>query len=319
MTRESDHVAALRALASSPAARGLADDAAVLDFGGSDLVLTLDTLVEGVHFLSDDPPQDIGWKLVAVNVSDLSAKGATPVGCLYSHALGGSEWDAAFLEGLAAACTHFAIPLLGGDTVRMPAGAPRSFSLTALGRGPAGRKPPERKDARPGDTIWVSGPIGDAGLGLAVLTGTITAGPDASRYLADRYRRPMPQPALGAALAPHVHAMMDVSDGLLVDAERMARASGCAIAIDAQSVPLSDAALSLGDDTLEARLPAMTAGDDYCLLFSAPPASTGAILDIADELGATLHAVGTVSEGLGLSLTYRGSPVSLPERLGYEH
>ena len=199
MNAESAHIEALRALAASPAARGLADDAAVLDFGNDALVLTLDTVVEGVHFLPDDPPGDVAWKLVAVNVSDLAAKGADPVGCLYSHALGEDMWDTAFLAGLAEACAHFAIPLLGGDTVRMPRNAPRSFSLTALGRGPKGRPAPARGDAQPGDRLWVSGTIGDAGLGLAILTGARTAATGCAQVLARRYRRPEPSPANMAA------------------------------------------------------------------------------------------------------------------------
>lgn len=319
MNAESAHIEALRALAASPAARGLADDAAVLDFGGDALVLTLDTVVEGVHFLPDDPPGDVAWKLVAVNVSDLAAKGADPVGCLYSHALGEDLWDTAFLAGLAEACAHFAIPLLGGDTVRMPRNAPRSFSLTALGRGPKGRPAPARGDAQPGDRLWVSGTIGDAGLGLAILTGARTAATGCAQVLARRYRRPEPSPALGRALAPLVNAMMDVSDGLLVDAARMARASDCAIGIAADAVPLSAEAREFAGDTLKSRLAAMTAGDDYCLLFSAPADRSERIREVAANLGRNLYAIGSVSAGQGVTLLHFGDPVPLPKRLGYEH
>ncbi len=319
MAGELAFIHALRAIATDPAARALADDAAVLAIGGETLVLTLDTVVEGVHYLAADPPADVAWKLVAVNVSDLSAKGAAPLGCLYSHALGEDAWDRAFLQGLDEACRHFAIPLLGGDTVRMPQGAPRSFSLTALGTGPKGCPVPSRTAAKAGDRVWVSGTIGDAGLGLAVAQGALHGPGDHPAALLARYRRPMPEPRLGMALAPLVHAMMDVSDGLLVDAGRMAQASGVAIAIDAQAVPLSPALQALVGDGLDARIAAMTAGDDYELLFTAPPGSTAHILAAADEFGRTVTAVGTVDAGGGLALCHDGKPVPLPGTLGYQH
>ncbi|MAC59856.1 MAG: thiamine-phosphate kinase [Novosphingobium sp.] len=316
MTTELALIAALRALAGTPEARGLMDDAAVLEIGGEKLVLTLDTMVESVHFLPGDPPEDIAWKLVAVNASDVSAKGAEPLGCLYSHALGEESWDEAFVAGLAAACAHFRLPLLGGDTVRMPEGAPRSFSLTALGRtkGPV----PSRGGAQAGDRIWVSGTIGDSGLGLSVLTGQEAEG-QAAEWLATRYRRPSPDTPLGPALAPLVSAMMDISDGLLVDGQRMADASGVAVTIGADSVPLSEAFRAVAGDDLPARLAAMTAGDDYCLLFTAPPGHTAQIRETAAALGCEVHAVGGVSAGTGLSVSHKGVPVPLPDQLGYQH
>ncbi|PNU04973.1 thiamine-phosphate kinase [Novosphingobium guangzhouense] len=319
MTGEHAFIHALRAIATDPAARRLADDAAVLRIGGEALVLTMDTVVESVHYLPDDPPQDVAWKLVAVNVSDLSAKGATPVGCLYSHALGDAAWDAAFLAGLDVACRRFAIPLLGGDTVRMPEGAPRSFSLTALGTGQQGCPVPSRTAAQAGDRVWVSGTIGDAGLGLRAALGTIGGNEGDTAALVARYRRPIPEPRLGVALAPLVHAMMDVSDGLLVDASRMAEASGVCIALDIGTVPLSSALVTLVGEDREARLDAMTAGDDYELLFTAPPEHTARIIEAAATLDRQVTAIGTVEGGSGLSLTQEAAAVPLPERLGYQH
>jgi len=310
---------ALRAIATDPAARALADDAAVLAIGGEALVLTLDTVVEGVHYLAGDPAADVAWKLVAVNVSDLSAKGAAPLGCLYSHALGEDAWDAAFLAGLDEACRHFALPLLGGDTVRMPPGAPRSFSLTALGTGPRGCAVPSRTAARPGDEVWVSGTIGDAGLGLAAAEGKLEGAPEHVAAVLARYRRPMPRPALGIALAPLVHAMMDVSDGLLVDAARIAEASGTALTVHADAVPLSPALRALAGDTAAARIAAMTAGDDYELLFTAPPANAAGIREAAGALGCDVTVIGTVGEGAGLALLHEGCALPLPGRLGYQH
>lgn len=319
MTSEHALLMALRALATTPGARGLADDAAVLEIGGEALVLTLDTMVEGVHFLPDDPPQDVAWKLLAVNVSDLSAKGARPLGCLYSHALGDDEWDTAFLSGLAEASAHFAMPLLGGDTVRMPAGAPRSFSLTALGAGPSGFPVPSRSGAQIGDRVLVSGTIGDAGLGLGILIGRIEAGEPHAAALTLRYRRPDPEPHLGMALAPLVHAMMDVSDGLLIDAQRIAAASNVSIAIDVSAVPLSPALRAVAGEGLDARLAAVTAGDDYKLLFTAADTHSAAIAKIAADLGLTITPIGTVEAGAGITLSCEGQPIPLPDRLGYQH
>lgn len=320
MTSEFAFIEALRAIATDPAARGLEDDAAVIEIGDKALVLTMDTMVEAVHFLPGDPPADVAWKLVAVNVSDLAAKGADPIGCLVSYALGDDAWDREFLEGLKQACDRFHIPLIGGDTVRMPRGAPRSFSLTALARGPGSGAVPSRSGAQAGDRIWVSGTIGDAGLGLSILSGQVLP-PDqqTADWLVERYRRPAPRPALGMALAPFVTAMMDISDGLLVDARRMADASGGNFVIAADSVPLSGAAIKIAGTDLDARMAAMTAGDDYCLLFTAPPECTARIREIAAALGCDMSIVGGVREGSGLSLVHHGEPVPLPERLGYQH
>lgn len=316
VTNEFALIKALRGIASSPGARGLMDDAAVLEIGGETLVLTLDTLVESVHFLPEDPPDSIAWKLVAVNASDISAKGAEPLGCLYSHALGDDAWDTAFLHGLAEACAYFRLPLLGGDTVRMPQGAPRSFSLTALGHSKG--NVPSRSGATPGDRVWVSGTIGDSGLGLAVLRGR-SAEPDAAAWLANRYRRPTPETRLGPMLAPRVSAMMDISDGLLIDGYRMADASGVAMAIGADSVPVSAALRATAGDNLDARLSAMTAGDDYGLLFTAPPENTAHIREAGAALGCDVHAIGIITKGSGLTLVHKGQQVPLPEQLGYRH
>jgi thiamine-monophosphate kinase len=318
MTSEFALIQALRTIATSSGARGLHDDAAVLEIGGETLVLTLDTIVESVHFLPGDPPQDVAWKMVAVNASDLSAKGAEPVGCLYSHALGDDAWDLAFLEGLAEACAHFSMPLLGGDTVRMPAGAPRSFSLTALGRTRCGAVVPSRTGASSGDRLWVSSTLGDAGLGLSILCGRVAEEPHASA-LVSRYRRPAPDKHLGPALAPYVTAMMDVSDGLLIDAQRMADASSAAMVLNPDLVPLSESFRAIAGDGLDSRLGAMTAGDDYCLLFTAPPGATARVRETAAALGCTITAIGTVREGTGLSLIYQNEPLPLPEHLGYRH
>lgn len=277
MTREADFIDLLRPLATDAASRGLIDDAAVI----GDLVVTHDMLVEGVHFLPDDPPEDVAWKLVAVNLSDLAAKGAVPVGVVLGYPLSDATWDAAFVRGLGGALATFDVPLLGGDTVA----GPRVLSLTAIGRS---AQAPSRSGARPGDHLWVTGVIGRAALGLG-------GDPD---HLAS-YRRPTPRLAEGQALAPHVHAMMDVSDGLLIDARRMAAASGLALSIDLDAVPF------VGE-----RMAAVTAGDDYELLFAAPPGFMPPI---------PAARIGIFANGHGLTLHDAKGPVPLPERLGYQH
>lgn len=338
---EAEFIAALRALPLHPGAAHLTDDTATL----ATLTLTTDTLVEGVHFLPADPPGDVAWKLVATNLSDLAAKGAVPEGVLLNYPLrarfpsGASpavagvqsgdagdvarssvtvgidaepppapgkhveeSWDEAFLQGFANALTNFAAPLLGGDTVSLPTDAPRVLTLTAIGRDAAA---PPRSGAKDGDALYVTGNLGDAGAGLA-----IARGQNGSPALLAAYRRPIPRLAEGRALAPLVHAMMDVSDGLLIDARRMAQASGLAVAIDLAAIPLSREYRGFAGEDQSARLAAATAGDDYQLLFAGPA-------DAAWPVPAT--RVGQFAAGSGLSLHDAGRAVPLPASLGYEH
>jgi thiamine-monophosphate kinase len=297
---EPDFLALLRPLATHPAARELMDDAAVL----GDLVFTHDVLVEAVHFLPDDPPQDVAWKLLAVNLSDLAAKGAVPVGVLLGYPLSDDDWDRAFVAGLAEALTHFDVPLLGGDTVR----GPRVLSLTAIGRSAIA---PSRSRAKAADALYVTGVIGLAGLGLQSLrapakaralpaeTAQALPGLLLSQEHIAHYRRPTPRLSEGQALAPVVNAMMDVSDGLLIDAQRMAAASNLALEINLDAVPHAGPIMA-----------AITAGDDYELLFAAAP-------DIA--LPVPVTRIGTFTEGTGLTLRNAAGPVALPQRLGYTH
>jgi thiamine-monophosphate kinase len=328
MTIESTLLAQLRTLATHPAARGLADDAAVL----GNLVLTHDTIVEGVHYLPADPPRSVGWKLAAVNLSDLAAKGAKGVGCLLSltvapaqaeasgsgsatppevPASAGTAWEEEFLAGLHEACEHFGLPLLGGDTVALPPGAPRVLGLTAIGK--AGSTVPSRGGGQPGDQLWVIGTIGDAAAGLRQLR----ASPDSDGPLVDAYRCPAPLLAEGQALAPHVTAMMDVSDGLLLDARRLAEASGCGLRVDLSALPLSPSFRADHGADRAARLFAATGGDDYALLAALPPGADP--LTILKGTCVNITAVGELTEGGAFVLADDLGPVPLPERLGYEH
>jgi thiamine-monophosphate kinase len=298
---ETDFIQRLRAIATHPAARGLMDDAAVL----GDLVLTHDMIVEGVHYLPTDPPADVAWKLLAVNLSDLAAKGATPEGVLLGYPLGEAAWDAAFVDGLGEALKHFGVPLLGGDTVSAPTRAPRMIGLTALGRSPYA---PDRRGARAGDDLWLLGAIGEAGAGLAIAQGA-----EGSAELLASYRRPMPLLTEGRALAPHAHAMADVSDGLLIDVSRIATASGLAVTIDLDAVPRSATLTAFAGDDRRARLASITAGDDYALILAAAPDAAVTIATI----GAV--CIGSFTLGSGLTLLDGTGEVLLPARLGFEH
>ena len=306
MTSEPAFIDRLRAIATDPAARGLDDDAAVLTIGKQSLVLTKDMLVEGVHFLPDDPPADIAWKLVAVNASDLAAKGATPLACLTGHSLSrDTDWDAAFAQGLKAALDHYGMALIGGDTVSVPEGQARVLSLTAIGL-PSVPVPPSRAGALATDGLFVTGTIGDGWAGL----GLLQAGQQEPATLIAAYRRPQARMADGRALAQVAHAMMDVSDGLLIDAARMARASGLAVRIDLARVPLSEAfAVTIGGDQAAA-LSAATGGDDYQLLFAA---------DAEAHLPVAVTRIGGFAEGDGLTINWNGMPIETPEKLGWLH
>lgn len=306
MTTEPAFIDLLRAIAVDPAARGLADDAAVLTIGKQHLVITKDVLAQGVHFLPDDPPADIAWKLVAVNVSDLAAKGAMPLACLMGYTLtGDAAWDAAFVQGLGEALDHYGMALIGGDTVSVSPGGPLTLSLTALGI-PSVPVPPSRSGALEDDGLFVTGAIGNGWAGLQLLK----SGRTAPQSLITAYRRPVALVSEGRALAQVARAMMDVSDGLLIDAHRMAQASGLGVAIDLAKVPLSpDFIATFGDDETTV-LSAATGGDDYQLLFAA---------DAQAHLAVDAHRVGTFVAQPGLTLTWNGLPVALPERLGWLH
>lgn len=306
---ESDVIERLRRIATDPAARGLRDDVALLD----GLVITHDTIAQGVHFLRDDPPASVGWKLVAVNLSDLAAKGATPGGALLSLTLvGDGSWESEFLTGVEHACESYGLHLIGGDTVALPRGAPRVLGMTAIGR--AGSKVPGRDGGKAGDVLWLVGTLGDAAAGLEQLL----ANPEAAGSLVDTYRRPIPQLGAGQVLAASAHAMMDVSDGLLLDAWRMAQASGCVGHIELDLLPLSSAFAGERGTDLDARLFAAAGGDDYALLAALPSRLDPAALSLPS--GTRIERIGSLSAGApSLSLTWRGEPVRLPERLGFEH
>ena len=299
----------LRLLATHPAARGLDDDAAVI----GDLVLTHDMIAEGVHFLPSDPPASVGWKLVTVNLSDLAGKGADPIAALMGFTLGyDDDWDERFLSGVAAACETYGLALVGGDTIALPTGASRVFGLTAIGRG--GNNIPSRSGGTSGDALWLAGLLGDAAAGLAALQ----ADEKAAGTLVEAFRRPVPQLAVGRLLAPHATAMMDVSDGLLLDAIRLCSASRCGATIDLDRLPLSRAYIAERGADRRARLRAATGGDDYALL-AAFASDLDPTLSLCLPKGAMVTPIGLLTDGGSITLTDAAGKVPLPERLGYEH
>lgn len=281
---ESEFIAALRGLPLAAGAQDLRDDTATLAVGGQTLVLTHDAIAEGVHYRPGTDPADIAWKLVAVNLSDLAAKGAEPLGVL----IGATLSDQRFVEGLRAVLETWHVPLLGGDTIALPPGAPQVFGCTAIGRatGPV----PLRSGARQGDALWVTGHIGAA---MAAFEGD----GDAAAYL-----RPHPRIADGIALAGHVHAMMDVSDGLLLDARRMAEASHCTVDITLDAIPFAP---RIADAD---RFRAASWGDDYQLLFAMPAGA---------RPPASATCIGRFGPAGAAPLLLDGNVPTRP--LGYEH
>ena len=297
MTSEPAFIAALRALATSPAARGLADDAAVLDLGGEALVMTHDMMAQGVHWLAGQDAADVAWKLVAVNLSDLAAKGAEPLGVLLGYTLG--DDDARFIAGLQEALETFGVPLLGGDTVSASPAGGRAHGLTAIGRA-THRPVPSRSGAQVGDQIWITGPVGAAMMGYEALCTDSAA--DSSAF-----QRPVPLLDAGRALAPLVTAMMDVSDGLLLDATRLAEASGVTLSLVGNAVPIAAAV------SADRRDAAMRWGDDYQLLFTLPAKQT-VPLQLIDKGAA---CIGSVLPKGPEPLLLDNAPVSGP--VGYIH
>ena len=266
----------------------------MFEVGGETLVLTHDMMVEGVHWLSGQDPADIAWKLVAANLSDLAAKGAEPIGVLLGYSLGGD--DLRFVEGLREVLEAYSVPLLGGDTVG--GGLVQAHGLTAFGR--ATHVPvPSRGGAGEGDTVWLTGPVGAAMLGFGAASGRFASDHHAA------FARPKPLLAEGRALAPLVTAMMDVSDGLLLDAARLAAASGATIALDREAIPLAEGVAPAGraDEALRW-------GEDFQLLFTLPRLTEPPI---------AAHRIGEAIAAGQFPILLDGAPPDPDRPLGYLH
>ncbi len=308
-------------LATAEAARGLGDDVAVLaPAAGMAHVLTVDTIVEGVHYLPDDPPALVARKLLRVNLSDLAAKGARPVGYLLAASFGGSvtaAWLEEFAAGLAADQQEFGLSLLGGDTTANP--GPTTLTVTAIGDAAADGVA-SRAGARPGEGIYVSGTLGDAALGLRVLKGELAGLEVADRdYLADRFRLPRPRLALGRALAGVATASIDISDGLMADLGHVCERSGVKAEVALEDIPLSAAARRALAAAPALRDDVLGGGDDYEILFTASPNAEKALTEAALAARLAFSRIGTIRAGSGIELTDRtGRPVDV-RHAGFRH
>lgn len=288
-------------LATHPGALGLSDDAAFIKPpAGCDLVLKADAIVGGIHFFDDDAAQTIAAKALRINLSDLAAKGARPLGFLLSLALPkdiGEAWLAAFAQGLREDAATYKCPLFGGDTVRSP--GPVMVSVAMFGSVPEGMMV-RRAGAKAGDRVFVTGSIGDSALGLGLRNGAAWQLTDTQRaHLADRYLLPRPRSALAETVLHYASASMDVSDGLVGDLAKLCRVSGVSTEIDATRVPLSDAAQAVIAADPAARETAFTGGDDYEILCTVPPAKVDRFRVAAMAAKVAVAEIGTVTEGEG--------------------
>jgi thiamine-monophosphate kinase len=262
-------------------------------------VVTTDAIVAGVHFLPDDPPCQVARKALRVNLSDLAAKGAAPLAYTLTLALGravSDSWVEQFAVGLAADQAEFGIALAGGDSVSTP--GPILVSITAFGQVPTGRMV-RRSGARPGDRVFITGTIGDAALGLAVLEGTLTVAAEDRQFLAGRYRLPQPRNDFAAALLAHAHGALDVSDGLAADFGHLCRESAVDGTIVAADVPLSPAARNAVAADPARWKDILAGGDDYEILLTAAPESGPALRAAARSIGLPLTEIGFVHAGDG--------------------
>ncbi|MEN3930638.1 thiamine-phosphate kinase [Microvirga sp. W0021] len=307
---------ALFAPLAAPGGLGLLDDAALLKPSpGYEIVMTVDAIVSGVHFLHDDNPGDVACKALGVNLSDLAAKGAEPLGFLLSLGVNDAwsqDWIATFARGLGAVSTQWRCPLYGGDTVRA-VGAP-FISITALGEVPEG-KMVRRNGANVGDYICVSGTIGDAALGLFLARGDEPAWATSLsnadwQLLIMRYHRPQPRIALAPFVRNYATAAMDLSDGLIGDMEKLLKASGVSAEVTLENVPLSQAARNALSNDATCLDTIMCGGDDYEILCTVSPASYTKVVTTAAAAGVEFHRIGTVTEGQETpSYSYNGKPV----------
>lgn len=302
--------------------RALADDVSVVPTrAGHDLVVTKDAIVEGVHFLPEDPLDTVARKLLRVNLSDLAAKGAEPFGyllaCHWSERCGWPE-RTAFVDGLRADQKAYGVWLLGGDTVVTP--GPASFSVTALGWAPRGRTV-ARSGAQPGDLVLTTGAIGDGWLGLQAAQGRLSLQPERLEALSAHYRTPLPPVAFAPVIREYATAALDVSDGLIADLGHLAAASGVGIEIDLELLPLSLAASAWLESRVDAQAALerlATGGDDYEIAFTIEPRSEAAVRREAERRHVRLTRIGRVTSGSSVVARFAGLPVNL-ERTGFTH
>jgi len=308
-------------IATHPGALGLTDDAAFIKLpAGCDLVLKTDAIVGGVHFFAQDAAADVARKALRVNLSDLAAKGAAPLGFLLSLALPqeiGDDWLAGFADGLRGDAEAFACPLFGGDTDRTP--GPITVSVAMFGSVPTGTMV-RRAGAKPGDRVFVTGTIGDAALGVVLRKGaTWTLSRTQREHLLSRYLVPQPRNALADAVRTHASAAMDVSDGLAGDFAKLCRASGVAATIDVARVPLSDAAKAVIDAEPAMLETALTGGDDYEIVCTVPPAKADGFRQAARAAQVAVTEIGAIAAGEGVRFLDKDGRALAFKRVSFSH
>jgi thiamine-monophosphate kinase len=312
-------------IATHPGALGLSDDAAFIKPPpGCDLVLKTDAIIGGVHFFADDMARDVARKALRVNLSDLAAKGASPLGFLLSLALPkeiGDEWLAGFAEGLRGDAVQFGCPLFGGDTDRTP--GPITVSIAMFGSVPEGTMV-RRAGAQAGDRVFVSGTIGDAALGLVLRKKTDMGASwklseTQRQHLFSRYLLPQPRNALSEAVRAHASAAMDVSDGLAGDFAKLCRASKVAAEIEVARVPLSEAAkavLAAEPAMLET---ALTGGDDYEIVCTVPAAKVESFRAAAQAAKEAVTEIGEIKAGEGARFVGAAGQALAFKRASFSH
>ncbi len=294
---------------------GVGDDAALLAApGGDELAMSMDTLVSGVHFPEDTPPADIAYKALAVNLSDMAAMGAEPAWMLLALTLPevNEHWLEQFSQGLRQLASAHGVTLVGGDTTR----GPLSISVQITGRVPAGQAL-RRRGARPGDSIYVTGQLGDAGVGLQLAQGRCPLALDDGQrdYFLQRLHRPTPRVAAGLALRGLASAAIDISDGVIADLGHILDASGVGARVDVEQLPV---AAAVGEMAEWWRLP-LTAGDDYELCFTAPPERAAGVAQRFGRLACPCARIGVIDSGSGLRLFHRGAGIDIQALKGYRH
>jgi thiamine-monophosphate kinase len=308
-------------LATHPGALGLSDDAAfITPPPGCDLVLKTDAIIGGVHFFPLDAAREVARKALRVNLSDLAAKGARPLGFLLSLALPveiGEAWLTDFAQGLRSDAEAYACPLFGGDTDRTP--GPITISIAMFGAVPEGGMV-RRAGAKPGDRVFVSGTIGDAALGLVLRKGAAWELNDAQRqHLASRYLLPQPRNALAETVRMHASAAMDVSDGLAGDLAKLCRVSNVAAEIVASRVPLSDAARAVIAADPAMLETALTGGDDFEIVCTVPAAKAESFRAAARAANVAVTEIGEIAAGEGARFVGADGQALAFKRASFSH
>lgn len=307
-------------LATAPGALGLLDDAALFDVpDGHSCVVTTDAMVAGVHFFLNDAAYGIGWKLLAVNLSDLAAMGAVPIGYTLDLALQPgwtARWVEDFAAGLRDCQVKYGISLLGGDTVSIP--GPLTVAITAFGAVPRGTAL-LRGGARPGDSVWVSGTVGDAALAVRLREGWVPGSAVDTTFLDRRLDLPEPRLALGQALRGLASAAADVSDGLVADLGHICAASRVAAEIHFGDVPLAAPVLAMVRAEPDLARLILAGGDDYELVFTAPAEAESAIREAASGARTSVTRIGRIESGSGVRVFDAGGREIVLDRLGFAH